>query len=82
MAVVSFTGQLPFMRIYNADGSQPEMCGNALRCVVKHLAPRLGPPPWRIQTDAGIMQAWLAGNDVVVDYLGMALRFGGIEQVE
>lgn len=25
------------MRIFNADGSEPEMCGNAIRCVGKHL---------------------------------------------
>ena len=35
------------MRLFNADGSIPEMCGNALRCVVKHLhdlqVPHFGP---------------------------------------
>ena len=25
------------MRIYNADGSEPEMCGNAIRCVTKFV---------------------------------------------
>ena len=24
------------MRIFNADGSEPEMCGNGLRCVAKY----------------------------------------------
>ncbi|HJL27574.1 MAG TPA: diaminopimelate epimerase, partial [Polyangiaceae bacterium LLY-WYZ-15_(1-7)] len=28
----------PSMRVINADGSVPEMCGNGLRCVVWHLA--------------------------------------------
>src|SRR5262249_35174165 len=28
----------PFMRVLNADGSEPEMCGNGLRCVALHLA--------------------------------------------
>lgn len=27
----------PYMRILNADGSEPEMCGNGLRCVALHL---------------------------------------------
>ena len=25
------------MRIFNADGSEAEMCGNAIRCVAKYL---------------------------------------------
>ena len=25
------------MRIYNSDGSEPEMCGNGLRCMAKFL---------------------------------------------
>ncbi len=29
---------VPFMRVLNADGSEPEMCGNGLRCVALHLA--------------------------------------------
>ncbi len=27
----------PFMRVFNADGSIPEMCGNGLRCVALYL---------------------------------------------
>lgn len=30
------------MRVINADGSEPEMCGNGLRCVALHLARRAG----------------------------------------
>ena len=25
-----------FMRIFNPDGSEPEMCGNGIRCVVRY----------------------------------------------
>ncbi len=50
----------PAMRIINADGSVPEMCGNALRCVVKHLMDR-GLAPDRgsvdVATDAGTLRA-------------------------
>jgi diaminopimelate epimerase len=45
------------MRVLNADGSVPEMCGNGLRCVAKHLAgnhpPKAGTVELRIETDAG-----------------------------
>jgi len=35
--VTGVTAGRPFMRILNADGSEPEMCGNGLRCVALHL---------------------------------------------
>ncbi len=42
------------MHIYNSDGSVAEMCGNAIRCVAKHLAERRGlGGALRIDTDAG-----------------------------
>jgi diaminopimelate epimerase len=45
----------PFMRVINADGSVPEMCGNGLRCVALFLVER-GYLPNRsfiVETDAG-----------------------------
>jgi diaminopimelate epimerase len=46
------------MRIFNADGSQAEMCGNAARCVAKYLRPVLGVPEDTLilQTLAGLIQ--------------------------
>jgi len=44
-------GGYPRMRIYNADGSIPEMCGNGIRCVALHLA--RGSSSLIIQSDAG-----------------------------
>jgi diaminopimelate epimerase len=48
------------MRVVNADGSVPEMCGNGLRCVALHLARRAGEArehanglELRVETDAG-----------------------------
>jgi diaminopimelate epimerase len=32
------------MRIFNADGSEPEQCGNAIRCVAKYVWDRAGTP--------------------------------------
>src|ERR1700691_4814854 len=45
------------MRMFNADGSESEMCGNGVRCVAKYvydhgIAPR---PRLRIETGAGIL---------------------------
>jgi diaminopimelate epimerase len=43
------------MRVINADGSIPEMCGNGVRCVALHLASERGvrEAELRIDTDAG-----------------------------
>src|SRR5580658_4166461 len=44
------------MRVLNADGSVPEMCGNGIRCVAVHAARRMGlrgRANLTIDTDAG-----------------------------
>jgi diaminopimelate epimerase len=44
------------MRVINADGSVPEMCGNGIRCMALHLARREGKAAGSvlsIETDAG-----------------------------
>ncbi|MET0339358.1 MAG: diaminopimelate epimerase [Polyangiales bacterium] len=49
----------PFMRVINADGSAPEMCGNGLRCVALYLVerglvtPRAEGDAFEVDTDAG-----------------------------
>lgn len=44
------------MRIFNADGSEPEMCGNAIRCVAKYAYQRgmTGENTFQIRTKAGV----------------------------
>jgi diaminopimelate epimerase len=64
------------MRIYNSDGSEPEMCGNGIRCLAKFLetletaddkAPH-APHTYRIHTLAGIIFPTLqADGQVTVD---------------
>jgi diaminopimelate epimerase len=44
------------MRIFNADGTEPEMCGNGMRCLARFLADSDGDFPgrqWQIETLAG-----------------------------
>jgi diaminopimelate epimerase len=50
------SGGAPAMRVFNADGSRPEMCGNGIRCVALHLVRNASRPPgipFEIETDAG-----------------------------
>src|ERR1700754_2463935 len=50
------SGGAPAMRVVNADGSRPEMCGNGLRCVALHLVRsgiRKAGIPFEVETDSG-----------------------------
>jgi len=56
------------MRIFNADGSEPEMCGNGIRCLARFLADRDGEGPgrrWSIETLAGTIVPELQGDGSV-----------------
>ncbi len=59
------------MRIFNADGSEPEMCGNGIRCLAKFIATLEGrsePCAYRIHTLAGVITPKLeADGQVTVD---------------
>jgi len=46
------------MRIFNSDGSEPEMCGNGIRCLAKFMQDLDIPAPdyrYLIQTGAGLI---------------------------
>jgi len=46
------------MRIFNADGSEAEMCGNGLRCISRYAwEEKLAGNPILVQTKAGLAQA-------------------------
>ena len=56
-----------YMRTFNRDGSEAEMCGNGLRCFVKYLADKgIQRDRYEIETLAGTQIAWIEGENVCV----------------
>ena len=60
------------MRIFNSDGSEPEMCGNGIRCLAKFIAELEGNAEvnksYKIATLAGVIVPRLESNgEVTVD---------------
>ncbi|MGK7948589.1 MAG: diaminopimelate epimerase [Xenococcaceae cyanobacterium] len=57
------------MRIYNSDGSEPEMCGNGIRCLAQFIADKTGNEQvdltFQIHTLAGIISPQLKENGQV-----------------
>lgn len=66
------------MRIYNSDGSEPEMCGNGIRCLAKFLEaletadgqPPQAPHTYRIHTLAGVIAPTLQPDGQVTVDMG------------
>lgn len=56
------------MRIFNADGSEAEMCGNAIRCIGKYVYERglSEKTELTIETKGGLKQLWLTVEDGLV----------------
>ncbi len=64
------------MKVINADGSVPEMCGNGLRCVALHVAraQAVDRGELRIETDSGDRACDVDGDFVAVDMGVVAVR--------
>jgi len=62
------------MRIYNSDGSEPEMCGNGIRCLAQFLADLEGKENsnriYRIHTLGGLIRPQLKDGDKVKVNMG------------
>jgi diaminopimelate epimerase len=54
------------MRVFNADGSEADMCGNGARCVALHEAHKRRKTDIDIQTRAGIVSSVVDGNNVKI----------------
>jgi diaminopimelate epimerase len=63
------------MRIFNSDGSEPEMCGNGIRCLARFIAQLEGTKAsrksYRIHTLAGVITPCLEGDEQVTVDMGM-----------
>ncbi|HMK55370.1 MAG TPA: diaminopimelate epimerase, partial [Dissulfurispiraceae bacterium] len=57
------------MKIFNADGSEVEMCGNGIRCFAKYVWDRnlSGKKVLEVETLAGMIRPEKSGNNVRVD---------------
>ncbi|RMF22703.1 MAG: diaminopimelate epimerase [Cyanobacteria bacterium J083] len=58
------------MRIFNSDGSEPEMCGNGIRCLAQFIAQELEREEkigksYRIETLAGVITPILRGKEQI-----------------
>lgn len=70
------------MQIFNSDGSEAEMCGNAIRCVAKY-AYRHGlvrQPVMRVETAAGIMVPELIIENQTVKAVRVDMGKPGLER--
>lgn len=54
------------MRIFNADGSEAEMCGNGARAVAFFAKPKAKPKVLKIETKAGIIESGVNGESVKI----------------
>jgi diaminopimelate epimerase len=75
-------GQIDYeMRIFNSDGSEPEMCGNGIRCLAKFLAEleakdegknpaQIEPRAYAVQTLAGLMTPKLETDGKITVNMG------------
>jgi diaminopimelate epimerase len=68
------------MRIFNSDGSEPEMCGNGIRCLAKFIATlegKNGAASYTIDTLAGIIRPEILADGRVRVDMGLPRYLAG-----
>lgn len=69
------------MRIFNSDGSEPEMCGNGIRCLARFIADLEGDAStkdtYRIHTLAGVITPQLMADGQVKVDMGLPRLLAG-----
>jgi diaminopimelate epimerase len=68
-------GTEAYVRIYNADGSQAEACGNGMRCIGWLAANATGRKALKFETRAGVLDVSVHGMDRIAVDMGSP-RFG------
>jgi len=68
-------GSEAYVRIYNADGSEAEACGNGMRCIAWRVAEKTGRQALKFETNAGLVDATVGGIDRITVDMGSP-RFG------
>lgn len=59
-----------FLVFYNADGSTSGACGNATRCIARHLMDESGATALRLRTERGMLLAEDRGNGLTAVNMG------------
>jgi diaminopimelate epimerase len=70
MAVITLRDGRPHLTFYNSDGSTSAACGNATRCIARHLMDQSGPTTLTLTTDRGTLSAVDAGAGVTSVNMG------------
>lgn len=68
-------GTEAYVRIYNADGSESEACGNGMRCIAWVVAQDTGRKALKFETRAGVLDVSVSGIDSIAVDMGSP-RFG------
>ena len=69
------------MRLFNADGSEGEMCGNGARCIARFAYERgIAPAEMSFETLAGLMHARVEGRFVEIDLGEYSFENGWIDR--
>ena len=76
------SGTDAFVRIYNNDGSESGACGNGMRCLASLLTKETGKNTLALETKAGLINCWKAGDLFTVDMGAPRFRWDEIPLAE